>query len=108
MHLDVHPRERGPLPAPAASVARGARPGELSTLLVGDALLLVGLGVLLGSLAAIAAARLLASFLDGVSPTDPVTFLAVGLVLCLVMLATSYAPAHRAARSDPLAALRHD
>jgi ABC-type antimicrobial peptide transport system permease subunit len=89
-------------------VALGASPGELAKLVVSEALLLVAVGVSLGWIAALGTTRLLAGFLYGVSPTDPATFLAVGLLLALVMLGTSYAPARRAARSNPLEALRHE
>lgn len=63
-------------------------------------------GVVIGWLVAFALSRLVASFLFGVSPGDPATFAAVGALLILVMLATTYVPARRAARSDPLVALR--
>jgi predicted permease len=67
---------------------------------------------LIGSLAgiafALAATRYLQSFLFGVSPLDPLTFLGVPLVLMLVALAASYIPARRAARVTPLEALRSE
>ena len=50
--------------------------------------------------------RLMSSLLFGVSATDPVTFLAVALILCLVALASTYVPAWRATRIDPIEALR--
>jgi ABC-type antimicrobial peptide transport system permease subunit len=57
---------------------------------------------------ALAAARLVSSFLHGVSPTEPGVFLGAAALLAAVMLATAYVPARRAAGADPLVALRHD
>jgi predicted permease len=89
-------------------LALGARPGELARLLVGEGLRLVLLGVAIGWLAAFAVGRLLTSFLYGVSPRDPGTFAVVAFLILLVMLVATYVPARRAARSDPIAALRHE
>jgi predicted permease len=89
-------------------VALGARRETLTRMVVGDGLRLVAIGLAIGSLLALASGRVLASFLPGVSPTDPRIFLAVGALLALVMLLTAYVPARRAAAADPLAALRHD
>jgi putative ABC transport system permease protein len=89
-------------------VALGARPGELARLMVGEGLRLVLLGVTIGWFAAYALGRLLTSFLYGVSPSDPGIFAAVAILLLAVMLAATYFPARRAARSDPIAALRYE
>jgi ABC-type antimicrobial peptide transport system permease subunit len=77
-------------------------------MVVGEGLRLVAIGLAIGSLLALAAGRVLASFLQGVSPSDPRIFLAAGALLALVMLLTAYVPARRAAAADPLVALRHD
>ncbi len=89
-------------------VALGARPEALVGLVLAEGLLLVAVGISIGWAAALAGARLLESFLYGVSPTDAETFLAVSFLLALVMLATTYFPARRAARSNPLKVLRHE
>ena len=87
------------LGAPATSVVRGV---------VRSALLLALLGIALGLVGAFAGTRVLASFLYGVSATDPVTLTAVAAVFVIVTLAASYVPARRAARVDPASALRGD
>jgi len=69
---------------------------------------LVALGVGLGILAGFALGRVLSSQLFGVSETDPVTYIAVSLLLGAVALAACYVPARRAARFDPIVALRYE
>jgi putative ABC transport system permease protein len=65
-------------------------------------------GVGLGLAGALAGTRLLRGLLFGVGPTDPVTFLVVTAFLLTVALLASYLPARRAARSDPMIALRNE
>jgi putative ABC transport system permease protein len=89
-------------------VALGAHPRHLIRLVVGEGLALVSAGVLLGWLGAALATRLVRSFLYRVSPTDPAVFAPIAFLLTLVMLIATYLPARRAARSDPLAALRYE
>ncbi len=66
------------------------------------------LTVLAGMLGAVAATRLLSTWLYGVEATDPVTFATVSLVLVGIAVLASYVPARRAARVDPLIALRSE
>jgi ABC-type antimicrobial peptide transport system permease subunit len=65
-------------------------------------------GAALGLVGALIVSHLMAGLLFGVSPTDPLTFVAVTLVLTVVALAASYIPAMRAMRVDPLVALRYE
>ena len=87
-------------------IALGARRAHLVRLVLGQGLGLAGVGVAVGVVAALAATRLLSSLLFGVSPTDPATFAAIALLLLAVAAAASLVPARRAARADPMAALR--
>jgi predicted permease len=89
-------------------LAIGADPRALVRLVLGEGAVLAGLGVVLGVAGAIAATRSLASLLYEVSPTDPAVLIALPLLLAAIALAACYVPARRAARSDPLSALRAD
>lgn len=75
-------------------------------MLQGAVLILVGLGI--GIMSALALARLVTSLVYGVTPSDPITFAGVSILLILVALAACYIPARRAMRVDPMVALRHD
>jgi putative ABC transport system permease protein len=75
---------------------------------VGQGLRLVGLGLLLGLIGAWTLSRVLTSQLYGVSARDPVTYVAVALLLGGVALAASYVPARRATRVDPMSSLRSE
>jgi ABC-type antimicrobial peptide transport system permease subunit len=69
---------------------------------------LAAAGVAIGLVGAIAATRVMRSLLFGVSPTDPLTLVAVSLVLLALAMFASYVPARRATRVDPVEALRAD
>jgi putative ABC transport system permease protein len=87
-------------------IALGADSGDVSSMVVTQGATLAGIGVAIGLVAAAALTRLMASLLYGVEPTDPATFATVGALLMSVAIAASYMPARRAARMDPLEALR--
>jgi len=89
-------------------MALGARESTVARMVVREALAVVGLGLLLGTFGALALTRVLASLLYDVSPTDPATFLSVAVVLGAVAVTASYLPARRAARVDPIVALRQE
>jgi predicted permease len=87
-------------------MALGAGSRDVLRMVVGDGVLLAGIGLAIGVVLAPLGTRLAQSFFYRVSPFDPLAFIAVSLLLLLVAAAASYAPARRAARIDPLAALR--
>jgi putative ABC transport system permease protein len=87
-------------------LALGARQRDILRLILGRAMLLTSLGIAAGFAGALALTRMMSSMLFGVGARDPLTLAATALVLALVALAASWIPAHRAARIDPMAALR--
>jgi len=89
-------------------LALGAPPARLVLQVLGQGLRLSAGGVLLGAIAAGAAATAMSSLLFGIGALDPVAFLSAAALLLLVALAASYVPARRAARVDPMVALRHE
>jgi len=89
-------------------MALGASGSEVLRLIVGQGLRLTLVALLLGLTAAAGATRLMASQLFGVTPSDPVTFATVPVVLCAVAALACYLPARRASRLDPLTALRRE
>jgi ABC-type antimicrobial peptide transport system permease subunit len=88
--------------------ALGAQASDVIKLVVGDGMKLVLGGVALGLAGSLALTRVMTSLLYGVSATDPLIFAGVSLALMLVALLASYIPARRAARVDPMVALRSE
>src|SRR5207302_11010612 len=89
-------------------IALGATPGEVLRLIVLQGMRLPVAGILLGLGAASGLTRVMAHLLFGVAPTDPVTFAAVAGGLVAASLVACVLPARRAARTDPVIALRQD
>ena len=89
-------------------LALGARRSEIIRLMLRQGGLPVAAGVSTGLVAAYVSARLAAAFMFGISPRDPLTLASVGIGLAVVATLATYLPARRAARLDPVAALRDD
>ena len=89
-------------------VTLGAQPGDVFRTVVGEGLRFALLGVAIGITAGLVLTRLLASFLYGISASDPTTFIAVAIILVAVSAAASFFPARRATRVDPIIALRYE
>ena len=87
-------------------IALGARPRDVVGMVMRQVFAITGLGIAIGSAGAFAAGSLLTSLLFGVHPSDPVTFAAVSIVLAGVAVVAAAVPARRAARLDPVSALR--
>ena len=87
-------------------VALGASGGQVVSMVMGQALRLVALGLAMGLVLAMTLKSVLKRFLVGVSTTDPATLAVTALVLLIVALLASYMPARRAAQVDPMEALR--
>ena len=87
-------------------VALGARTADVMRLVLGQSVALVGAALVAGIAGAAAVTRLLQRFLYEVRPTDASSFAAAALLLALAALTASYVPARRAARLDPVDAMR--
>ncbi len=87
-------------------IALGAQTRDVVWLVLGQGLMLAMLGTVLGSVCAYALTRLMNSLLFGVSATDPLTYAGVAVLVALVALMACYVPARRAAKVDPMVALR--
>jgi putative ABC transport system permease protein len=89
-------------------IALGASRAQIFTMVLRQASRSTTIGIALGLIAAFAATRLMTRFLYGVQPTDPVTFLAVSVLLVAVTLLACYVPARTAMKIEPMIALRYE
>jgi putative ABC transport system permease protein len=89
-------------------IALGAQWRDVLKLILGSGMLLVTIGLIIGLAGALALTRLMTTLLFEVSPTDPITFVAVALCVIVATLLACYIPARRAIKVDPLVALRYE
>ena len=89
-------------------VAMGARQIDILRLILSESGKLALFGTVLGLILAALSTRVVASQIYSVSPLDPLTFAGVGLALLVVAFLASYIPAYRAAKIDPMVALRYE
>jgi putative ABC transport system permease protein len=87
-------------------MAIGAERRSVMVMIIREGAILASAGIILGLGSGLFASRLIAAFLFKVTPTDPATFCGVSMLLGLVALTACFFPARRAARVDPIAALR--
>ncbi len=88
--------------------ALGASGSDVLRLVVGHGFRLAAAGVTLGAVGALMLSRTIESFLFGITPTDPITFVAVTGTLAVVASVATFIPARRAAKVDPMLALRYE
>ena len=88
-------------------LALGAQTRDVLSLIIGQGLRLVLVGLAIGLLGAFALMRVISGLLFGVTAKDPMTFIIVSVVLAIIALLACYVPARRATRVDPLEALRY-
>jgi putative ABC transport system permease protein len=89
-------------------MALGAAPQAVLRLLLGDSVLVVTVGIIVGILGAASIARLSKALLYGLAPNDPVAMITASAVLLMASLVAAFIPAYRAAKTDPVIALRHE
>ena len=87
-------------------MAMGARPADVLSLVVGHGMRLAGIGIAAGAVCGIAVTRLLENLLFSVRTYDPVTYASVSVIIAAVAFVAGWLPARRAARIDPVVALR--
>ena len=90
----------------AIRIAVGAQRADILRMVLREGLSLSIIGLAVGLVGAAALGRLLSGLIFGVTPTDPLTFVGVSLLLFVVAAAACYFPARRAARIDPVGALK--
>lgn len=88
-------------------MALGAQPASILGMVLRQGVLIVGIGLVLGVLCALASAKVVGQFL-AVSGSDPLTYVTVSLILTLVAMAACYLPARRSTKVNPIVALRHE
>jgi predicted permease len=88
-------------------MALGAQKFDVLRMVMRDGARMTLIGVILGFVGALALTRLMRTMLYGVRPTDPLTFISVAALLCIIAMVACYVPARRAMRVDPIEALRH-
>ncbi len=89
-------------------IAVGATRGRILKTVLTEMLIPIGAGLALGGLTAAALSRTVATFMFGVSPSDPLTYLAIGLLLVVVAMIATLIPARKASRLDPVRVLKTD
>jgi predicted permease len=88
-------------------MALGAQKFDVLRMVMKDGARMTFIGVILGFVGALVLTRLMRTMLYGVRPTDPLTFISVAALLCIIAMLACYVPARRAMRVDPMEALRH-
>ncbi|HEV2222226.1 MAG TPA: ABC transporter permease [Candidatus Acidoferrales bacterium] len=89
-------------------MALGAQPRDILRMVLGEGMLLTIIGIGTGIVGALALTRFLRSLLFEITPTDPLTFVGVAVLVAAVAFAACYVPSRRAVRVDPVVALRHE
>jgi ABC-type antimicrobial peptide transport system permease subunit len=89
-------------------LALGAAPGDLLRMVLRQGVTLTVIGLAVGLVLALGAVGFMRSLLPGITPRDPVTFIGIPLILCLVAVIAALIPARRASAVDPVVALRYE
>ena len=89
-------------------IALGAQRKDILSMVGRQGVLIVGTGLTVGVLVALAVGRLVSDFLVGITSTDPVTYIGVSALLAAVAGLATYVPTHRASKVDPMVALRYE
>ena len=96
------------IPEIGLRIALGAQRSDVLGMVLGEGVRMTLVGVGTGVAAALGLTRLMSSMLFGVEPTDPLTFVGVAVLLCVMALLACYVPARRAMKVDPMVALRYE